>query len=436
MIKVFSREAKKRIIDDFRNYVSPHKADVFQSYGLDFIMGRREGIHIWDVDGRRKLINCHSNGGVFNLGHRNTALISVLKNALESVDIGNHHFMSEQRAALARKLALLTPGDLNYSIFGVSGGEAIDLALKLARGYTQRSDIIRTEGAYHGHTGLALAAGEPKYRNPFGIFIPGFKSVPFNDVDALKQLLSPRTAAVILETVQATSGIVVPDLNYMKEVRRLCSENGTLLILDEVQSGLGRTGRMWAFEHFGIIPDMLVSGKGLSGGLYPMSVTMIRESIMNFFKDDPFIHVSTFGGAELGAVVSLEVLKITSNPAFLNHVEVMGNQLREGYEQLLKKFPRSLAGYSQLGMMTSLRFHDAETGPLFTRAAYDAGIWALFANNDSRAVQILPPLVATSEEVAEILKRIRNALRRLPVYRLLSHSLRHSRKQLTERTPV
>ncbi|MCK5519690.1 MAG: aspartate aminotransferase family protein [Candidatus Marinimicrobia bacterium] len=418
-MSIVGKETKKRLIKDYRDYVSPYKTDVFESYGMDFIMGQREGCTITDITGRKKLINCHSNGGVFNLGHRHPRIVSALKNAVETTDIGNHHFISQQRAELARKLALLTPGDLNYSIFGVSGGEAIDLALKLARGITQRNDIICTIGGYHGHTGLALAAGDAQYRDPFGVYIPGFTYVPFNDIEALKNKLGKRTAAVILETVQATAGIIIPSKEYIQEVRRLCDENGTLLIMDEVQTGLGRTGKFWGFEHFDIIPDMLVSGKGLSGGIYPMSVTMIREPYIKFFKEHPFIHVSTYGGSELGCPVSLEVLKITSNPAFLKHVNNMTALFKEGFEDLLKAFPGLLRSYSQLGLMQGLHFRNPDHGPLFTKVAYDVGLWAIYANNDTRSVQILPPLIIEPEEVKSVIKMMHRACRKLPLYNFL-----------------
>ena len=159
-MKKYSKAQKSRIIEDFKKYVSPGKVDVYHEYGMEFVMWHREGCYIWDITGKKKLINCHSNGGVFNLGHRHPYMFKVLKESLDELDIGNHHFISEQRAELAKKIASLMPGDLNYTIFGVSGGEAIDLAIKLARGHSKRNEIISTNGGYHGHTAFALATGE------------------------------------------------------------------------------------------------------------------------------------------------------------------------------------------------------------------------------------------------------------------------------------
>ena len=155
------------VFEQYGQYVSPYKAETWSGYGIDFVMGRREGVYAWNLEGTKRLLNCHVNGGTFNLGHRHPAVTRALREAAEALDIGNHHFVSAQRAALAERLAAITPGDIQYTIFGVSGGEAIDTAIKVARGYTRRPKIVSALGGYHGHTGFALAAGDAKYREPF-----------------------------------------------------------------------------------------------------------------------------------------------------------------------------------------------------------------------------------------------------------------------------
>lgn len=415
-MKTYSKPEKKQIIKDFSSHVSSGKVKTFKEYGMEFIIGKREGAYIWDITGEKKLINCHSNGGVFNLGHKNPEIINTLQVALNDLDIGNHHFISKQRAELAKKLAETMPGDLEYTVFGVSGGEAIDLAIKLARAVTGRNDIISAAGAYHGHTGFALATGDAEYRKPFGKLAPGFVQVPFGDIETLKMKIYPNTAAVILETIPATLGIVVPEKEYLQEVRRICDENGSLLILDEVQSGLGRTGKLWAFEHYDIVPDIVVIGKGLSGGIYPMSATVFRKPYEDFFKQNPFIHVSTFGGAEVGVPVALKVLEISSNPEFLNHVHDIGEYLEAGFSSLQKKYPKYLNGFNRLGMMIGLRFTDEKYSLLFTKAAYESGMWALYANNDKHNVQMLPPLIIDKEQADEIIEKTDKALSKLKLY--------------------
>ena len=236
---------KEQVLHDFSDYVSSSKADFFQKYGMDFVMGRRKGSYLYDLDGEKRLFNLHCNGGVFNLGHRSEELIELLRESLDELDIGNHHLMSRERAKLARQLAELMPGDLTYTVFGVSGGEAIDLAIKVSRGYTHRSKVISAKGGYHGHTGLALATGDEHFRKPFGSQQPGFVQVPFGNLKALADEANEETAAVILETVPATLGMVIPSSEYLQGVRELCEELGVVLIIDEVQTGLGRTGKLW-----------------------------------------------------------------------------------------------------------------------------------------------------------------------------------------------
>ncbi|WP_224490931.1 aspartate aminotransferase family protein [Robertkochia flava] len=420
---------KKQIISDFKHHVSSGKVATFKKYGMDFIIGKREGAYITDVTGRKTLINCHSNGGVFNLGHRNPQVIEAMVNATQNFDIGNHHFISTQRARLGKRLAELMPGDLNYTVFGVSGGEAVDLAIKLARGYTGRAEIVSLQGGYHGHTGLALAAGDEQYREPFGDNVPQFKQVPFGDIEAARKSITRSTAAFIMETVPATLGITVPDKAYMKALREHCTQTGTLFIIDEVQTGLGRTGKLWAFEHYDIIPDMVILGKGLSGGIYPITATVFREPFEAFFKEHPFIHVSTFGGSEIGAEVALKVLEISADPHFLEHVNKMAGRLAEGYEMLRNKHKKYIAGFRQLGLMTGIEFYKEDHGLLFTKAAYESGMFSLYANNDRRVCQLLPPLIITREQVEEIIEKTDKAIGKLRLYSA-TYSARESLKNI------
>ncbi len=401
---------KQTIIDDFATHVSAGKAAFYQKYGMDFVMGRREGPWLYDIEGKKRLFNCHANGGVFNLGHRNQEMIDCLKQALDELDIGNHHLMSKERALLARQLADSLPGDLDVCIFGVGGGEAIDLALKLALGHTGRPKIISARGGYHGHTGLALSVGDAQYREPFGIRLADMVQIPFNDVHALEDVLDDQVAAVILETIPATLGIVLPEEGYLAQVRALCDRNGSMLIMDEIQAGLGRTGNLWAFESAGIVPDMVAIGKGLSGGIYPISATIIRKSLDAIFREDPFIHISTFGGAELGCRIGQKVMNISSDEAFLKRVRDAGDTIRTGLEGLRKKYPRFFTGIRQRGLMIGLELRDEYAGPALTKAAYDHDLLIVYANNDTSVAQFLPPLTITDEEIDGVLAQLDKAL--------------------------
>ena len=403
-------QTKEGIMSLYARHVSSGKVGFFKAAGIEFVLGRREGPYLWDISGEKRLIDCHCNGGVFNLGHRHAEIIATLIQSLQKLDIGNHHLISEQRAVLASRLAQLAPGNLPYTIFGVGGGEAMDLAIKMARAYTGRVKVISARGGYHGHTGLALAAGDEKWRAPFGPLSPGFLQVPFNDRQALEEVVDDGTAAIILETVPATYGMSIPDPAYFPQVRRLCDERGVLLIVDEVQTGLGRTGKLWGIEHYCVEPDIMVVGKGLSGGIYPISATCFREAYEAVFHADPFIHVSTFGGAEVACPVALKVLEICTDPALLGHVRDLAALFATGFERLKAGHPVVLVGLRQVGLMMGIELLNQQCGPLFSKAAYDAGFLSVYASNNPTVAQLLPPLTIDRSLAEEVLERVDRAL--------------------------
>ena len=271
-------DAKRRILDLAARYVCQGRVRSFEALGVDLVIGRREGYRIWDIDGR-ELFDYHLNGGVYNLGHRHPEVLAALHEALETLDIGNHHFPSVVRAELAETLAQLTPGDLQFSIFASGGGEAIDVAIKTARRATQRRKIVSIQKGYHGHTGLALAAGDERFSKAFLSEGPPdqFTQVPFNDLEAMTAALrNDDVAAVLMETIPATYGFPLPQPEYLAGVKALCVRHGALYIADEIQTGLGRTGRLWGVECYGVEPDILVTAKGLSGGLYPIAAATTK----------------------------------------------------------------------------------------------------------------------------------------------------------------
>ena len=396
------QETKNQVIARFARHVSSGKAAFFAQAGIDFVSGERAGIYICDRDGQR-LINCHCNGGVFNLGHRNPRILAALQRGLEHYDIGNHHLMSEPRALLAERLASLCPGEIGRVVFGVSGGEAIDLAIKLARAHTRRPQIISAQGGYHGHTGLALAAGDEAYRKPFEPLSPGFIQVPFGDLDALEAAMNDQTAAVLFETIPATLGIAIPPEDFYAGVRRCCDRWGALMIIDEVQTGLGRCGQVWGIDTYGVAPDMIVTGKGLSGGIYPITATLYADQLDRFLAENPFIHISTFGGAEAGCFVALEVLEILQEPGFLEHVRQMAALFQAGFASLCQQHPTVLVEARQRGLMMGLKFANPLCGPWMTAAGFHAGLLAIYANNDPSVIQILPPLIIEADQVQQVL---------------------------------
>lgn len=389
------------LFDGYRRHVNAGKVDVFERYGMDAVMGRRAGIRFWDAyEPERSWLDCHGNGGVFNLGHRHPRVLQAVRDTLATADIGNHHLPAPGRAELAARLAATTGGRLPGVVFGVSGGEAVDLALEVARGATGRRGIVSVVGGYHGHTGLSRATGDPEYRDPFGPNLPGFTQIPFNNLDVMAATVSTATAAVILEPVPATLGMPIPLPGYLEGVGRLCRDRGAIFIMDEVQTGLGRTGRMWAHEHWDLEPDIVVTGKGLSGGVYPITATLMTRELHSVFDEHPFVHISTFGGAEPGCAAALTVLDIVAAPGFLDRVTELGSR----FAAELEGMPFTVR---RLGMMMGLAFPVPEAGMLAAKLLFDAGIFAVYANNDTAVLQLLPPLTTTDDEADEIIAIIR-----------------------------
>jgi putrescine aminotransferase len=376
----------------YRAHVDAGRVDTWAMADLQLVMGEREGVRFQDAYSGRWFVNCHCNGGVFNLGHRNPQVIAALRDAMDHVDVGNHHLVSAYRARAAEKLVDTTGGRLPGVVFGTTGGEAVDLAIKAARYATGRDGVVSCEGAYHGHTGLALATGEAKFREPFRHVVPGFSQVPYNDLAAMESAIGDATAAVILEAIPATLGFPMPEPGYLTGVAELCRERGALLIIDEVQTGLGRTGTFWYHEQEGIEPDVVVTGKGLGGGLYPIAATLMTDDVHRFTSEHPFSHVSTFGGSELGCVAVAEVCDIVTAPGFLDRVNSVGERLGDGLAGLPFTIRRR-------GMLLGLVFDDPHGGMSAMKAFFDAGVYSFFAGNDPSVLQFKPALIIDDDDV-------------------------------------
>ncbi|MEI6609109.1 MAG: aspartate aminotransferase family protein [Deltaproteobacteria bacterium] len=407
------KRVKETALSDFSRYLSPMKVRTIKAAGLDIIEDKREGACVWDITGK-KYIDCQTGSGIMNVGRRNNEIISALKDALDKYDIGVFLLCSKPKADLAKKLAEITPGDLACTIFGVGGGEANDAAIKIARGYTMKKEIIYTQKAYHGHTGFALSAiGRESYKEPFEPLVPGFKMIPFGDIEAFKKAVTDDTAAIILEPIQGEGGINIPPDNYLPAVRKICDEHEILLIFDEIQTGFGRTGKMFASEHWGVVPDIMTVAKSLSGGLYPISATIFKQEIQDFFIPHPFIHLSTFGGSDLGCVVGMAVIDYIQKNDLSAHANAMGKRFRSGFDRLIKDFPTLLLEVRQKGLMMGLQYTNESIGPRLTKKMAERGVIAIYTGNDPSICRLMPPLVITPEEVDYVLNALEDSMKEL-----------------------
>ena len=403
-------ERKQRVIALSREYLMPARVAAWEQLGVPLVIGRREGYRIWDLDGR-ELLDVHLNGGTYNLGHRNPELVELLRRSFDELDVGNHHFPSEARAELAEALALGTPGELHYSVFVPSGSEANDLAIRVARHATGRRKVVSLEAAFHGRTGLSAAAGRPDMARYFHADYPQeFVTVPFDDLEAMERALSARdVACVLMETIPATYGFPVPSDGYLTGVKTLCERTGTLYVADEVQTGLGRTGWLWGVEAWRVEPDVLVTGKGLSGGLYPIAAVVMTKAVGAFLEEQGWGYVSTFGGAEPGCRLAKRVLEICSRPDVLAGARRTAERLAKGLAALRARHP-FLAGVRQKGLVMGLETGRDGGAIELSRALYGRGVWAMFSGFAPSVLQWKVGLLADDAYCDELLARLDAAL--------------------------
>jgi putrescine aminotransferase len=396
--------SRQATIDAFAAHVNHGKARALEAIGVDIVVGEREGGRFRDAFSGRWYWNCHNNGGVFNLGHRRPSVVAAMRDALDYLDVGNHHLISGWRARVAERLARSTGDALPFAVFAPSGSEAVDLALRLARAHTKRERIVSTIGSYHGLAGFGWAASDQRWVDVFGFGPPGFDHVSYNDLGAMQDALAGgEVAAVILESIPATLGFPPPEPGYLAAVAAAAREAGTLLILDEVQTGLGRTGTPWYYTQEEVSPDVVITGKGLGGGLYPVSAALLSADLETFFDENPFAYVSTFGGAELGCAVAEAVLDEVFEPAFLARVGELGRRFEDGFADL----PFALR---RRGLTMGLVFDEDEGGVMGAKRLIDAGVFAVFAEHDHRVTQFKPPLILEDTDADEIIEIAREAL--------------------------
>jgi len=394
----------------YREHVNPFALRMLKNAGLDIIEGKREGASVWDVSGRR-FVDCVTGAGIFNVGRRNPHVAEAVKKALDTCDMGSWISVPRERALLAKKLAEITPGNLKYSLFCCGGGEAIEVAVKLARAHTDRSEIICMENGYHGVTGFALpATGRDVYKKPFLPLVPGYKHIPFNDLEAADKAITEDSAAVLVEPVQGEGGIIPADNQYLQGLRTLCNERDVLLIFDEVQTGFGRTGRMFAAEHSGVTPDIMVLAKALSGGIYPISCAVFTEEISDFLMAHPFIIINSFGGTSLACLAALAAIEYTEENDLPGQAKMRGMEFREALVGLQTKYPELILEVRGLGLMLGVEFPEESIGPRMALQLRENGVISIYTFNNPRIIRIMPALVISSEEVRFVVDAFDRAL--------------------------
>jgi putrescine aminotransferase len=396
-----SGEARDRLIRDtldrYQRYLNPGLARLYRFGGADTVEWEAEGCFVWDAHGRA-YIDCACGPAIFNVGHRHPAVLAAVREQLDRMPMSVRTMPSAPQAELAERLAAVAPGDLQYSFFCNSGAEAVEGALKLARLATGRPGVIAMRDAFHGKTFGALSAtGREHYRRPFEPLVPGFTHVPFGDASALEGAIKPETAAVILEPIQGEAGVVVPPPGYLRAVRDLCDRHGILLIADEIQTGLGRTGRLFCVEHDQVVPDIMTLAKALGGGVVPIGAFIARPRLWEHFRRDPYLHSSTFGGNPLGCRAAIATLEVLAGERLAERAEGLGAHFMEGLRAVRERHPAVVRAVRGRGLMIGLEFTHSDYALLVSAEAGHRGVITFYTLNKPEVIRIEPPLVITPE---------------------------------------
>ena len=366
-----------------------HTSGMYAKQPIAIVRGR--GASLWDVDGNEYL-DCSSGHGVANLGHAHPKVAEAISRQASTLITLFETFPNDQRATLMEKLTALAPG-LERVFFCNSGTESIEAAIKFSRLSTGRTGIVAAMRGFHGRTmGSLSATWNKKYREAFEPLVPNYSHVPYNNIEALEKAVTDKTAAVLLEPVQGEGGVYPADSSYMAAVREICTERGVLLIMDEVQTGFGRTGRMFAYQHYGITPDLLCVAKSLAGGI-PIGAVLIGPAVQNL---SPGLHGSTFGGNPLSCAAAVAALSVIEEENLPRQALVKGAYLMDQIRSIKSPLIRQVRG---LGLLVGIELKQ-KVAP-YLRALQERNIIAL--NAGLTTIRLLPPLVITYQQLDQVI---------------------------------
>ena len=397
-------------IQKYEKYINPAQAKLFRFMGLASIEANAEGWTITDSEGR-KFIDCLGGYGMFAIGHRNPKVIEAVEKELHAMPMCGKVLFNRPMADLAELLAEITPGDLQYSFFVNSGTESVEGCLKVARLITKRPKFIAADNAFHGKTmGSLTATGRDLYRDPFKPLLSGFNHVPFGDIEALREAVDEETAAVILEPIQGEGGIIVPPTGYLKEAKAICEKMGALLIADEVQTGIGRTGTWFGLNHDEVTPDLMASAKALGGGVMPIGAIIGSPKAWQGLIEAPFLHTSTFGGGQLACAAGVATIKFIQEENVLARGSEAGSRLKAGLEKIAEEFPTVIKEIRGKGMMLGIELTKEGAGGMLMSLMIDKNIIVAYTLNNPKVIRMEPPLIMPIEVIDHVLEVFHDAV--------------------------
>ena len=377
---------------------------------LDVVLCRGEGIWVWDVEGN-KYLDCLSAYSAVNQGHCHPRILKALKEQAEKLTLVSRAFRTDQLGPFYKEICELTR---SHTVLPMnSGAEAVESAIKVVRkwGYEikqvpdEQAEIIVCANNFHGRTLTIVGfSTEEQYRKGYAPFTPGFKIIPFGDAEALEQAITPNTVGFMVEPIQGEGGVIVPPAGYLKDVRRICDDNNVILILDEIQTGLGRTGKLFAEEHDGIESDLTIVGKALSGGYYPVSAVLSNKEVLSVFK--PGDHGSTFGGNPLACAVAREALKVLVEENLIENSAKLGSYMMDRLREIPSPHVKEIRGK---GLMIGVELHPHAGGARrFCEALQAKGL--LCKETHEHVLRIAPPLIIQKPDIDWALERFSDVL--------------------------
>ena len=385
-----------------------------QTYGahnyhpLPVVISKAKGVWVWDVEGK-KYIDMLSSYSAINQGHLNDRIVKAALDQIKRVTLTSRAFSNDRMGPFLKKLCEVSGMEMALPMN--TGAEAVETSIKLARRYAHQKkgipesegEIIVCENNFHGRTTTIISfSSDPDSKKGFGPFTPGFVTIPYDDIPAFKKAINPKTIGMLVEPIQGEAGINVPSPGYLKELRKICSEKGILLMIDEIQTGFARTGRMFAFEHEGIKPDVLMVGKALGGGLYPVSACLSSREIMSVFT--PGSHGSTFGGNPLAAAIAEESLNVLVDEKLADRSIEMGAYFVKRLKEIKSKKIKAIRAK---GLLIGVEFYlgPKETVRPLCEKLMDKGVLA--KDTHEKTIRFTPPLVITKDEIDWAMERIK-----------------------------
>lgn len=417
-----SKQEKDWVVSEsvkgFSENVNPGFLKYRKSVSTDYtaVEWTDNGASFTDVYGKT-FIDCLGGYGIYNVGHRHPKVIEAVTNQLRRQALHSQELLDPLRAMLARLVAMITPGDLQYCFFTNSGTESVEGALKLARLHTKRPGIISTIGAFHGKSlGSLSATSKSVFREPFLPLVPGFRHVPYGDAEALEQQLAndkftgEDVAAVILEPIQGEGGVIIPPDDYFPQVRDICNHYGILLIDDEVQTGFGRTGKMFGIDHYGVTPDIMCLGKPFGGGVMPIGAFVSTKEIWQEMIPNPFLHTTTFGGNPLACAAAIAAINVTLEEKLPQQAAEKGAYFIPKLLELMNKYKNICQEGRGRGLMIGMEFTSNEAGYEVAKGLFENGVLVAGTLINAKTLRIEPPLVITKAELDRVLEVLNKVL--------------------------